>query len=534
MRILIAEDDFTSRIVLTEVLKKHGHDVVVAVNGAEAWLALQQPGAPRLAILDWMMPEMSGVDVCRLVRERQTDQPPYLIMLTSKGDKQDIVTGLESGADDYLSKPFVLEELRARVDVGRRMLDLQAAMAKKVEELTRWQNQMMRELKVAALLQTKLLATTPLLTTLHDVRMLYHPCLHVGGDFFDALDLPDGRLCVYVGDVAGHGVGPALIAALMKAVISDVVRVMADCGPAHLCREINSRFRDQVPDIDVYVTLFLLVHDPVTNQWRGMNCGHPPPLLLNQTGADLSPSLACKGSLPLGIVNNLNTEILYDESEEVSAPANPGDLLFLFTDGLLEARHKGNGTPCGVDTLRIALSHVARDPLAFDYPARIWEQITDNGYELSHDDCCAMSVHLTLPHELALDLLVDPDGRAQATASTAVEQTLKTAGWPESASASVALLAQTYVASVLEHDRVPNGTHIRLQVRLTGEACCLLFYSEGREWDTASRLTDLMTRCQAVETTRSTSLFDSAARTCNLYRRGNLNMGYFAIAANSQ
>jgi sigma-B regulation protein RsbU (phosphoserine phosphatase) len=472
---------------------------------------------------------MSGVDVCRRVRERQTDQPPYLIMLTSKGDKQDIVTGLESGADDYLSKPFVLEELRARVDVGRRMLDLQAAMTNKVQELTRWQNQMVRELKVAALLQTKLLATTPLLTTRHDVRMLYHPCLHVGGDFFDALDLPDGRLCVYVGDVAGHGVGPALIAALMKAVISDVVRVMADCGPAHLCREINSRFRDQVPDIDVYVTLFLLVHDPVTNQWRGMNCGHPPPLLLNQAGEDLSSSLACKGSLPLGIVTNLNTEILYDASEEVSAPANPGDLLFLFTDGLLEARHKVSGTPCGVDTLRNALSHVARDPLAFDYPTRVWEQITDNGYELSHDDCCALSVHLTLPHELALDLLVDPDGNAQATASTAVELTLKTAGWPEPSSARVVLLAQAYVASVLEHDRVPAGTQIRLQVRLTRESCRLLFSSEGRERDQAARLADLQARLYAPENKHTQDRLAQIIPQGDLYRRGSQNVAFFVF-----
>ena len=532
MRILIAEDDTTSRIVLAEVLKKNGHEVVVAVNGAEAWQALQQPDAPRLAILDWIMPEMSGVEVCRHVRAQQMDLPPYLIMLTSKGDKEDIVTGLESGADDYLSKPFVLEELRARVDVGQRMLNLQAAMSNKVQELTRWQNQMVRELKVAARLQTKLLATTPLLTARHDVRMLYHPCQHVGGDFFDALDLPDGRLCVYVGDVAGHGVGPSMIAALMKSVISDTVRVMADCGPAVVCREISSRFRDQVPDPDVYVTLFLAFHDPVTHQWRGINCGHPPPLLINRSGQDISPSLACTGSLPLGIEPAADTGLIYNESDEVFAPANPGDLLFLFTDGLLETRHKETGSPCGIDRLREALTRAFLDDQTVDYPSRVLDQIVSLGYDLNSDDCCAISVRLTMPEDLLLDLLIDSDREAQASAKTAVEGALGRSGWTEHACSTVCQLVQNYVASVVEHDRMPVGTRIRLQVRLTGKTCRLLFFSEGREWDRASRLADLQARLSASGNEEAHSLSSLIALRGELYRRGSQNVAFFVIGPN--
>ncbi len=128
MKILIADDDATSRLVLTGVLKKHGHDVVMTVDGSEAWLAMQRPDAPRLAILDWMMPGLAGVEVCRLIRGVATDEPPYLILLTSMGSKADIVAGLEAGADDYLAKPFDAGELRARVDVGRRMIELQARL----------------------------------------------------------------------------------------------------------------------------------------------------------------------------------------------------------------------------------------------------------------------------------------------------------------------------------------------------------------------------------------------------------------------
>ncbi|MFZ4578978.1 MAG: response regulator [Myxococcota bacterium] len=135
MRILIAEDDVTSRALLRLLITKRGHEPVVTVNGTEALSVMQQPDAPSLAILDWMMPELDGIDVCRRIREFATERPPYIIMLTTKGETADVVAGLVAGADDYLTKPFDANELYARVDVGRRLLDLQAVLAGKVEEL---------------------------------------------------------------------------------------------------------------------------------------------------------------------------------------------------------------------------------------------------------------------------------------------------------------------------------------------------------------------------------------------------------------
>jgi diguanylate cyclase (GGDEF)-like protein len=126
MRILIAEDDLTSRTILAGVLKESGHEVIATVNGADAWDALQQPDAPRLVILDWIMPKLDGLEVLRRIRARQTDQPPYIIMLTVRGGKADIIAGLDAGANDYLSKPFDAGELRARINVGRRMIEMQS------------------------------------------------------------------------------------------------------------------------------------------------------------------------------------------------------------------------------------------------------------------------------------------------------------------------------------------------------------------------------------------------------------------------
>lgn len=135
MRILIAEDDSTLRTILTTMLETLGHDVVVTIDGAEAWDAMQQPDAPGLAILDWNMPRMTGVDVCRRIRAVNTSEPPYLILLTVHKEKGHIVTGLDAGANDYMIKPYDHDELRARVDVGARMLELQSALAGKVKEL---------------------------------------------------------------------------------------------------------------------------------------------------------------------------------------------------------------------------------------------------------------------------------------------------------------------------------------------------------------------------------------------------------------
>ncbi|MCX8044870.1 MAG: response regulator transcription factor [Desulfobacterota bacterium] len=135
MRILIAEDDTTSRFVLENLLNKEGHEVAVALNGAEALKMLQQPDAPRLAILDWIMPEMDGLEVVRQIRQQHTERPPYIIMLTTKAEKADIITGLRAGANDYLPKPFNAGELYARIEAGRRMIEIQDALADKIAEL---------------------------------------------------------------------------------------------------------------------------------------------------------------------------------------------------------------------------------------------------------------------------------------------------------------------------------------------------------------------------------------------------------------
>ena len=137
MRILIADDSIVSRHLLEATLRKWGYEVEVACDGLAAWNALQREDAPRMAILDWVMPGMSGPDVCKKLRARGADHVnyTYVLLLTSKTQKEDLIEGMESGADDYLTKPFDQHELKVRLRAGSRIVDLQRALVTMRDEL---------------------------------------------------------------------------------------------------------------------------------------------------------------------------------------------------------------------------------------------------------------------------------------------------------------------------------------------------------------------------------------------------------------
>ena len=135
MKVLISEDDPVSSRVLSTTLIKWGHEVTVTSNGLEAWDVLQGDDPPPLAILDWMMPDMDGLEVCRRVRREIRHAPTYIILLTARSRKEDVVEGLEAGADDFIAKPFDRHELRVRLQAGARIVELQRSLAERVREL---------------------------------------------------------------------------------------------------------------------------------------------------------------------------------------------------------------------------------------------------------------------------------------------------------------------------------------------------------------------------------------------------------------
>lgn len=136
-RILIADDSIVSRHLLDATLRKWGYEVVVACDGNEAWNILQSDDAPKIAILDWVMPGMTGPEVCRRIRAnaKEKDIYTYILLLTSKSQREDLIEGMESGADDYLTKPFDQHELKVRLRPGLRIIELQRELITAHEEL---------------------------------------------------------------------------------------------------------------------------------------------------------------------------------------------------------------------------------------------------------------------------------------------------------------------------------------------------------------------------------------------------------------
>ncbi len=135
MKILIADDSIVSRHLLEATLRKWGYEVMVACDGAEALELLQREDAPSLIILDWMMPGMTGVEVCRRIRQRDSEPYTYILLLTSKSQKEDLIEGMDAGADDYITKPFDQNELQVRLRAGTRLVDLQSQLLKAREDL---------------------------------------------------------------------------------------------------------------------------------------------------------------------------------------------------------------------------------------------------------------------------------------------------------------------------------------------------------------------------------------------------------------
>jgi DNA-binding response OmpR family regulator len=135
VRVLLAEDSGVIRILLKQMLQKWGYEIVFAEDGEQAWRVLERADSPRIALLDWMMPGPDGLEVCQRVRKAGREPRVYIILLTGKDQKEDVVRGLAAGADDYLRKPFDNAELEARMRTGRRIVELEDELVKVREAL---------------------------------------------------------------------------------------------------------------------------------------------------------------------------------------------------------------------------------------------------------------------------------------------------------------------------------------------------------------------------------------------------------------
>ena len=346
MRILIADDDSVARKVLERTLSKQGYDVISVADGEAAWEIIRYGEAPPMAIIDWMMPKMDGPTLVRKIRQLNLQNYMFVILLTAKSDKEDIVRGIEAGADDYLTKPFNKGELIARLRAGARIINLEKSLAQKnkqLEDVNRkiyLQNQrMQRDLDAAAAMQKTLLPNDlPNLKTVA-VDWLYKPCDELAGDIFNVFQLDEKHLGLYILDVSGHGVSAALLSVTLSRILSPQsgsvsllktrnkkTNQVEIVPPSLVARELNNRFAMDI-ESGQYFTLIYGVLNTETKEFTYISAGHPSPILV--TNADMPQKLDHAG-LPIGFSDD---EIYREQTRQLHS----GDRLYLYSDGITEA-----------------------------------------------------------------------------------------------------------------------------------------------------------------------------------------------------
>jgi sigma-B regulation protein RsbU (phosphoserine phosphatase) len=219
MKVLIAEDDRVSRRMLQRQLEKWGHEVVAAVDGKDAWEKFQADDFS-IVVSDWMMPEMDGIELVGKIREAETAGYVFVILLTARSKKEDIIVGMEAGADDFLSKPFDQGELRVRLRAGERIIALERSLAQRNAQLQEANKRMTRDLEAAARVQQSLLPSTmPDVPQAH-FAWHYRPCDELAGDFLNVFRLGEKHVGMYVADVSGHGVAASLLSVSISRVMT--------------------------------------------------------------------------------------------------------------------------------------------------------------------------------------------------------------------------------------------------------------------------------------------------------------------------
>lgn len=326
-------------------MEKWGHDVRVASDGGEAWRLFQESDF-HVVVTDWVMPEMDGVDLVRHIRSVERRIYTYVLMLTSRAEKEDIVEGLDAGADDFISKPFDVNEMRSRLNAGERIITLEHTLAARTNELENAQGaleevnrKMKADLEAGAKMQNVLLPESLPQTPGLEFAWTFRPCDELAGDLLNVFQLDEKRLGFYVLDVSGHGLPSALMAfslhelltpvieqsSLLKQRIDDPPRYLIS-EPDAVARRLNRNFQIKEETLQ-YFTLIYAILDKETHMLRYTQAGHPSPILLASDGSALSLE---GGGLPVGIVPGAQYEIHERQVE-------PGERFYFFSDGAYEA-----------------------------------------------------------------------------------------------------------------------------------------------------------------------------------------------------
>lgn len=343
LRVLVVDDSRAQRRLLALSLQKGGYVVAEAGSGDEA-MALCAATPFDIVISDWMMPGMTGPDFCRAFRALPREGYGYFILLTSKADSDDVASGLDCGADDFLAKPVHHDELRARLRVGERLIAMQAELVaknrllrQKMAEIQGLYDAIDRDLVEARKLQQVLVRERRRDFGMGQATALLRPSGHVGGDLPGYFQISDRRVAIFSIDVSGHGIASAMLTARLAGLMSGAVpdQNIAMTINAYGAREawppemvayrFNRLMFSDFP-VDQYLTLGYAEIDLETGRIALVQAGHPHPVILRRDGA---VEFLGEGGLPIGLIPGATYH-------RIEARLTPGDRLLILSDGVTE------------------------------------------------------------------------------------------------------------------------------------------------------------------------------------------------------
>lgn len=341
--VLVVDDSQLQRKILLASLKNWGFDVMEAASGEEG-LRIAFATNPDLILSDWMMPGMSGPEFCEAFRAVHRDRYTYFILLTSKSEKGEVARGLDSGADDFLTKPVNGAELRARIAAGERLLLMQrelqsknAVISETLDELQRVYDSLNSDLLEAKKLQQSLLRERHRVFDTGELSLLLRSSGHVGGDLVGFFPAGERHLGLYGIDVSGHGVSSALMTARLAGYLSaaspeqNVALVRDKEGnigprpPEQTIEALNELVLNEM-ETEHYFTLLLAFIDLETGQVVMSQAGHPHPALQRASG---TVEQIGTGGFPVGLVPGV-------AFERYEVQLNSGDRLAILSDGVTE------------------------------------------------------------------------------------------------------------------------------------------------------------------------------------------------------
>ncbi|MBP9143258.1 MAG: SpoIIE family protein phosphatase [Thermoanaerobaculia bacterium] len=500
-RILLAEDQRLQARMILAVIEALGLEPVLAGDGETAWRILSSDDPPPVALLDWMMPELSGVEVCRRLLDHPRRSSIYLILLTARDTTEDIVAGLEAGANDFVTKPFEPRELLARIQVGLRVVALERELADRMGELERaleeraaaekrLREARAREVEVADRIQQTLLLGAPPEFPGLETAALSAASEGVDGDFYDFISHGDDLLDVVVGDVMGKGLPAALVAAAIKA---EILRVLARRGstssetaalpsPAALLDAVARALAPRLSDLERFATLVLARFDLGAGRLTLVDAGHTATILVRAAATE--PEELPGLDPPLGISDD-------PRFREVSTTIANGDLVVFYSDGLTEARNP-QGELFGVARLRTL---VGEERAAS--PRRIVDAMhaavrTFVGSAPISDDltCVAVRIHgraRSGSHATALDLTANLDELPRLRAMITSAAAGPPASLDETRLRALVLAVNEAFVNIVRH-AVPGRTdaRIRLETIVDSERVEVSLVHDGIAFDPAT------------------------------------------------